>query len=705
MADNQARVVLSAVDQSSAAFASFKRNLTGVGEAAQNVGGLISGIGSAAAVVAITGMVRRTADYADEMGKLAQKAGVTTEAISGLAYAAKLSDVDNQALAKGLRSMALDAADGGEKLSALGVSLLDAAGKAKTSDQLFLDVADKLSGIEDPGKRAAAAAKLFGERVGPELLPLLLSGSEGIKGMTDEARRFGKVITDEASAKAQEFNDNLTRLGTAAEGVAGQLFGPLIVSLANSSSYFIKVANDAGIAKAALISFGGAVARTLGLDDVGRLESAARANQNAIALTVKQIETFQRLADRGDAAAATRVATLRQQFAQLQADGQRLTSQLKGEAASIDAQYKPVAGSPLGKPETPEQPKPNPSRGGAASAGAPFTGLTYDEQITQRVGKLFEGADITKAKEYSDTLAKLDELYFSGAIGSELYDSAVNKLTGSTAEAGKSSTELADQQARLAQLLAGTASAALEEQRNDMLLLAAAFEKGTITARQFEEAATARLGLTGPAAKAATESFSETLHGDVKDALSQAFRDTKNPVEAFGNALYNVVLTRVTSGLANSIADGLLGKDGGGGGLLSGVSDWFSNLLPSANGNVFPAGPGISAYSSQVVSKPTIFPFAKGVGLMGEAGAEAIMPLRRDSAGRLGVSAAGASVTVNVINQSGQAVGAQQRSRSGANGEQIVDVVLTAIGESLANRSGPVARGLESGYGLRPAMA
>ena len=66
---------------------------------------------------------------------------------------------------------------------------------------------------------------------------------------------------------------------------------------------------------------------------------------------------------------------------------------------------------------------------------------------------------------------------------------------------------------------------------------------------------------------------------------------------------------------------------------------------------------------------------------------------------------AGGSVTVNVINQSGQAVDAQQRSRTGADGQQIIDVVLSAVGDSLANRSGPVSRGLEAGYGVRPAMA
>lgn len=58
-----------------------------------------------------------------------------------------------------------------------------------------------------------------------------------------------------------------------------------------------------------------------------------------------------------------------------------------------------------------------------------------------------------------------------------------------------------------------------------------------------------------------------------------------------------------------------------------------------ANGGV-KSGPGIGAYSNQIVDRPTVFPFAKGIGLMGEAGAEAIMPLRRGPDGRLGVTAA-----------------------------------------------------------------
>ncbi|MDE9475511.1 phage tail tape measure protein, partial [Xenorhabdus bovienii] len=51
--------------------------------------------------------------------------------------------------------------------------------------------------------------------------------------------------------------------------------------------------------------------------------------------------------------------------------------------------------------------------------------------------------------------------------------------------------------------------------------------------------------------------------------------------------------------------------------------------------------PSLSAYSGQVVSNPTLFKFAHGAGLMGEAGPEAILPLKRGPDGALGVRAAG----------------------------------------------------------------
>jgi tape measure domain-containing protein len=65
----------------------------------------------------------------------------------------------------------------------------------------------------------------------------------------------------------------------------------------------------------------------------------------------------------------------------------------------------------------------------------------------------------------------------------------------------------------------------------------------------------------------------------------------------------------------------------------------FGKFLGFANGAAF-AQNGIQPFArGGIVSQPTLFPFAKGTGLMGEAGPEAIMPLKRGADGKLGVAA------------------------------------------------------------------
>lgn len=75
-------------------------------------------------------------------------------------------------------------------------------------------------------------------------------------------------------------------------------------------------------------------------------------------------------------------------------------------------------------------------------------------------------------------------------------------------------------------------------------------------------------------------------------------------------------------------------------GFFDKVGDWFAGLFGWANGGAFINGMPVTAFATGgVVSSPTLFPMRNGMGLMGEAGPEAIMPLRRGSDGRLGVSA------------------------------------------------------------------
>ncbi|EKT65833.1 phage tail tape measure protein [Providencia alcalifaciens] len=71
-----------------------------------------------------------------------------------------------------------------------------------------------------------------------------------------------------------------------------------------------------------------------------------------------------------------------------------------------------------------------------------------------------------------------------------------------------------------------------------------------------------------------------------------------------------------------------------------GFGSLISSIVPNAKGGVYDS-PSLSSYSGQIVNSPTMFAFAKGAGLMGEAGPEAIMPLTRGSDGSLGVRVLG----------------------------------------------------------------
>jgi TP901 family phage tail tape measure protein len=121
--------------------------------------------------------------------------------------------------------------------------------------------------------------------------------------------------------------------------------------------------------------------------------------------------------------------------------------------------------------------------------------------------------------------------------------------------------------------------------------------------------------------------------------LTYAFKDAIMNSKNLGDALSNLA-NRVQDMLVNKALDSLLGNFMGG----------------FAKGAAFQAG-GVTAFASGgVVNSPTMFPMRGGVGLMGEAGAEAIMPLTRTSSGDLGVKAVGAGTVVNTsinINVSG----------------------------------------------------
>lgn len=118
----------------------------------------------------------------------------------------------------------------------------------------------------------------------------------------------------------------------------------------------------------------------------------------------------------------------------------------------------------------------------------------------------------------------------------------------------------------------------------------------------------------------------------------------------------------------------------------------------AANGNVFSGGNVIPFATGGIVSRPTVFPMANGTGLMGEAGPEAIMPLKRGPDGKLGVSGGGGGGTVvNVFNQTENK--SEVKESTNADGQKQIDVYIYQTVQKMIG-NGSMDKTMQSVYGI-----
>ncbi|WP_196083384.1 phage tail tape measure protein [Enterobacter hormaechei] len=137
--------------------------------------------------------------------------------------------------------------------------------------------------------------------------------------------------------------------------------------------------------------------------------------------------------------------------------------------------------------------------------------------------------------------------------------------------------------------------------------------------------------LTGLLTK--TQTFKEGVI-NLFSTLTQSI--IQNLVDMAAQALVTNTILSSIMGVGSSVLVGVGGSTPGSSGTA--IADYGSNFQFNAKGGVYSSS-DLSAYSGQVVDNPTFFAFAKGAGVMGEAGPEAIMPLTRAADGSLGVRA------------------------------------------------------------------
>jgi len=245
---------------------------------------------------AIKDGVLQAVNFADAMGDMAARTGQSVESLTAMGYAAQFSGSNVETYSAGIEKLSdnIASAAAGNDAAAqmfgrLGVSVRDANGQIRDSNQVLLDLADKVAAMQSPAEKTAAVMDLFGKTAGPELLQLLNQGKDGITALTAEAQQMGAVISTETAEQAGQFNDALDRAKIASNGLfltIGKEVLPVLNSFsskatdaATSGGVLEKAATAVGVAFKTVYTGGAVLGNVLGVigDQLGKVGAMAAA--------------------------------------------------------------------------------------------------------------------------------------------------------------------------------------------------------------------------------------------------------------------------------------------------------------------------------------------------------------------------------------------------------------------------------------------
>lgn len=196
-----------------------------------STGMIVAGAAVSAGLVA---MAVKFAKAGDEVQKMALRTGFSTEMLSELRHAAELSGTSLAGLETGIKKMQRVITEAGtgageyvDALAMLGLTYEDLA--ALSPEEQFLKLIMALADVENATTKAGVAQEIFG-RAGTMLLPMLASGAAGLQEMREEAHKLGLVFDQEAADKAALFNDQISRLQGAFQGLIIEM-GPVIADI------------------------------------------------------------------------------------------------------------------------------------------------------------------------------------------------------------------------------------------------------------------------------------------------------------------------------------------------------------------------------------------------------------------------------------------------------------------------------------------
>ena len=614
------------------------------------------------AIQGVTQFAGQIINAADELNKMSQRTGLAVESLSALSYAADLSGNNIEEVVAAMTKLAVKATDAaaGSKsaattFNALGVSVKDVNGNLKNQETLFNEVAAVIRGINDPTLKAAIAVEVFGKS-GAKLIPLINS----MEDLKQEAKDLGVVMGSDFAASSEQFNDNVSRMGFLAKGLAKTILADLIPAVNRLMESMIDASKVGGF----FSSMGAGLKQMI--------------NNTAVDyVNVDQsIQDIQR-----------KVENLKKMREDLTKDtfANKINNALFSDVETIDSQLKNFA-TVLKQLEDIKRKAADagPSSSGTSNASAQAILTNLSKANTETV-KLTDAQKAAKRaeEERAAVLRNLSDEVLKLAMGEEFLTLEKMRRLGASAEELDRLKQLLQQQQALKTAAeqaeeaernkARATQEAIKERYNDIEALAESGKRvfeSVRTPLEIYNAELERLSSLleqgaisqetfGRATKQAEQAMIDAgkKGNDTMKTLEQAVQGFgRQATDAFVDFAFGAkasigdMASAVLKDIARMIVQMMVMKP---------LMQSIGGFMGFADGGVFSGGAVKPFANGGVVSTPTLFPMANGTGLMGEAGPEAIMPLRRTASGALGVIAQGGSgqtnnVTVNVAMGGGE---------------------------------------------------
>jgi hypothetical protein len=605
---------------------------------------------------------RAIVDSMDDIADTAQRVGVAAEELQALQHAAEMSGSSADELNRGMERLAANlqqvdtaTSDVAKELRAFGVTGAD------SSTQALAKIADAFATLPDGAQKTAIALDIFG-KAGARLIPTLNSGSAGLADFAKEAKALGIVIGGPALDGVQHFNDQLDLLGKSTAGLARSFVVGLLPALSGIAAGVTSLTQDTG----GLSGWGKKVG-----DELVGLAATATFLWNALekvaagikfATSMKSMSESIKDFDKAMAAADKRthdsldamVAEIVKASLVMSGHG----TATKKTAAETEAAAKAAA----------ELEKRLKDQGNAAK------GTTKEIDLAAEAYKHFQEMLARDAREAGASMAAAEK------AAKDAGDAFAKTPEGQR-------VKLWDEQTKAAEKYALTLGDTATQQQIWREMIDSGTESEKAYAREALNAGAATTVFIEETNKGRTEldAFSDGWDS-FADALASG---SVTVAEAFSGMVKSIIADLLKIWAQRFIIEAIFGKGAGTGGVKT-----------QAYGGVFDRGQVVPFALGGVVSSPTHFRMAGArVGLMGEAGPEAIMPLARTGDGSLGVRASGGgALNVAIHNYTDASVSARRNSSGDL--EVLIEQTKKAIAADFRRGGNDIARSAEGAWGL-----